>query len=169
MKKFVPIFLLGAFVLFLTCSNVLQGDDTFEAQISAIKQDCKDNLDGARYEGSKITYFVPGTQRQTKTVEVFFLLRGEYYVAISAKKASVAVNIRLYDAAEDVPERTLLKEYKNVGDQVIVLKSEELNEIYRQKVPNVERIKNLFVDYQIAAGKPPVKEAVVMVMGRKPL
>lgn len=169
MKKFLPNFLIGIFVLILTSSSVLQDDNSFEAQINAIKQDCKDKLDGARYEGSKVTYFVPGTQKQTKTVEVFFLLRGEYYVAISAKKASVPVNIRLFDAAEDVPERTLLKEYKNVGDQVILLKSEELNELYRSKVPEVERLKNLFVDYQIAAGKPPVKEAVVMVMGRKPL
>lgn len=159
------LFLLAGIVL-LTSTVNQQGDGAFEAQINTLKQECKDLIKSTRYEGSKITYYNAGS-KQTKSVELYLLLTNEYQFAISAKKCKVPVTVRIYDAAEDVEERTLIKEFKNTQGKTIVFNSTELNKIYRKKVAEVERLKNLHVEYSIGSGKS-AKEAIVLVMGHKP-
>lgn len=163
MKKL--LFLLAGIVL-LTSTVNQQGDGAFEAQINTLKQECKDLIKATRYEGSKITYYNAGN-KQTKSVELYLLLTNEYQFAISAKKCNVPVTVRLYDASADVEDRTLIKEYKNTQGKNIVFNSTELNKIYRKKVPEVERLKNLHIEYSIGSGKS-AKEAIVLVMGHKP-
>lgn len=163
MKK---IFFLIFGIIALTSAATLQRDGAFDAQINTLKQECKDMIKGTRYEGSKVTYYNAGN-KQTKTVELFMFLPNEYQCAISAKKCSVPLTVRLYDAAADVEERTMIKEYKNMQGKNFSFSTTELNKIYRKKVPEVERIKNLHIEYAIGSGKTS-KEAIVMVMGHKP-
>lgn len=162
MKKL--LFLLAGIVL-LTSTVNQQGDGAFEAQINTLKQECKDLIKATRYEGSKITYYNAGS-KQTKNVELFLLLPNEYQFAVSTKKCKVPVTVRLYDAGAEAQDRTLIKEFKNTQGKNFVFNSTELNKLYRKKVQNVERIKNLHVEYSIGSGKT-AKEAIVLVMGHK--
>lgn len=163
MKK---VFFLIFGIIALTSAATLQGDGAFDAQVNTLKQECKDMIKGTRYEGSKVTYYNAGS-KQTKTVEMFMFLPNEYQYAVSAKKCGVALTVRLYDAAADVEERTLIKEFKNMQGKNFAFNTTELNKIYRKKVPEVERLKNLHIEYAIGSGKTN-KEAIVMVMGHKP-
>jgi hypothetical protein len=163
MKKIV---LLLTGILALTSAAILQGDGAFDAQINTLKQECKDMIKGTRYEGSKVTYYNAGS-KQIKTVEMYMFLPNEYQYAISAKKCSVPLTIRLYDAAADVEERTMIREFKNVQGKNFSFSTNDLNKVYRKKVPEVERLKNLHIEYTLGSGKNG-KEAIVMVMGHKP-
>jgi len=156
---------LSLFVLLVSAAST-DGDGAFEAQINTLKGECKALLKDARYEGAKITYYNAGASKQVKNVEVFMFLSNEYVYAISTKKCSVPLTIRLYDAAADVEERTLIKEYKNYQGKNFTISSVELNKIYRKKVPEVERLKNLHIEYALGAGKT-AKEAIILVMGHK--
>lgn len=163
MKKLRSITLFLA--LFLLISS--GGDDgTFEAQINALKSECKALLKNARYEGSRITYYNSAANKQTKHVEVFMFLNNEYLLAFSTKKCSVPLTIRLYDAAPNVDERMLISEFKNYEGKTFVVSSLELNRIYRKKVPEVERLRNVHIEYAIGSGKAD-KEAIVLVIGYK--
>lgn len=162
MKKL--IFLLAG-ILVLTSAVNQQGDGAFDAQINTLKQECKELIKATRYEGSKVTYYNAGT-KQTKSLELFMFLPNEYQFAVSTKKCAVPVTLRIYDAAADVEERTMIKEYKNVQGKNFVFSTTELNKIYRKKVPEVERLKNLHIEYVIGSGKT-TKEAIVLVMGHK--
>lgn len=162
MKK---IFFLLAGIILLTSAANQQGDGAFDAQINTLKQECKELIKATRYEGSKVTYYNAGS-KQTKSVEMFMFLTNEYQFAVSTKKCNVPVTLRLYDAAADVEERTMIKEYKNVQGKNFTFNTTELNKIYRKKVPEVERLKNLHIEYVIGSGKT-AKEAIVLVMGHK--
>jgi hypothetical protein len=167
MKKVTQFGFLVIGLLLLTSAVLQPGDGAFDAQINTLKQECKDLIKGTRYEGAKVTYYSAGNNKQTKSVELFMFLNNEYQFAVSAKKCSVPVTIRLYDAAADVEERTMIKEFKGVQGKNISFNTTELNKIYRKKVPEVERLKNLHVEYSLGSGKSG-KEAVVLVMGHKP-
>lgn len=156
---------LAAFML-LTGMEHNGGDEVFDAQVNTLKQECKELLKDARYEGSKITYYSTGQNKQTKSVELFMLLPNEYVFAISTKKCTTPVTIRLYDAPSDLDERTLIKEFKNYQGKTFTFSTAELNKIYRKKVPEVERLKNLHIEYTIGSGKLN-REAIVLVMGHK--
>lgn len=163
MKK---LFFLALGIIVLTSAVTIQNDGAFDAQINTLKQECKDMIKGTRYEGSKVTYYNAGS-KQTKTVELFMFLTNEYQFAISAKKCDVTLTVRLYDAAADVEERTMIKEFKNMQGKNFSFSTTELNKIYRKKVPEVERLKNLHIEYVLGSGKT-AKEAIVLVMGHKP-
>lgn len=166
--KYLKKFGFAAIALVILTSTVLQQNDgAFDAQINTLKQECKDMIKGTRYEGAKVTYYNAGSSKQTKSVELFMFLNNEYQIAIGAKKCTVSLTVRMYDAAEDVEERTLITEYKNVQGKNFTVNTTELNELYRKKVPEVERLKNLHVEYVLGSGKTN-KEAIVLVMGYKP-
>lgn len=141
-------------------------DGAFDAQVNTMKQECKDLIKSCRYEGSKVTYYVAGSSKQTKNVELFMFLAKEYQIAISAKKSTSTVTVKFYDAAPEVKDRKLIKEYKSQQGKSFMVSTDELNKLYRKKVPEVERLKNLHVEYSIGAGKN-TKEAVVLVYGFK--
>ena len=154
---------LGLFLLMsITAGN---GDGAFDAAVNTLKQDCKDLIEGTRYEGSKITYFNGGT-KQTKSVELFMFLPNEYKIAIGCKKAVSSVTVRIYDAPADVSDRTLVKEYKKMQGKNFTISTIDLNTAYRKKVPEVEHLKNVHIEYSIGAGKSG-KEAIVLVYGHK--
>ena len=163
--KLFPVFILLLSVALLS-GTTSQGDGAFDAQINTLKSECKALLKGARYEGSKITYYVPSKSKQTKTVEVYMLVTGQYVYALSTKKCSLPLTVKLYDAAASVEERVMLKEYKNCQGKNFTFNSNELNKLYRKKKPEVERLKNLHIEYSIGSGSGS-KEALVLVMGRK--
>ena len=164
MKRLLPF--LSFIALFVFSSGRLNGDGAFDAQINTLKGECKELLGDARFEGSKVTYYTPSPDRQTKNVELFMFLSNEYVFAISGKKVSSSLTVRLYDAEADVPERNLIKEFTAVAGKNISFSSNELNKLYRKNVPEVERLKNLHIEYTIGAGKG-TKEAVVLVMGHR--
>jgi hypothetical protein len=158
---------LGLLFLGLVAISATLGSDDgeFEAQVNTLKQDCKNLIKSSRYEGSKVTYFTAG-KKQTKSIELFMFLANEYQIAIGGKKCTPSLTIKIYDAAADVEDRTLIKEYKSMQGKNTVISSTELNTIYRKKVPQVERLKNIHIEYSIGSGKS-AKEAIVLVYGHK--
>jgi hypothetical protein len=152
--------------MWLLLSSTLDEGGAFDAQVNTIKQQCKELIKNTRYEGSKTTYYNLSNSKQLKAVELFMFMAKEYQFAIGAKKCSVPLTVRIYDAAADVEERTLIKEYKNVQGKNFMISSNELNKIYRKKVPEVERLKNVRIEYAIGTGKGG-REAIVLVFGHK--
>ncbi|WP_343606010.1 hypothetical protein [Fluviicola sp.] len=166
MKK-LTAFCLPLVVCFCWIALVSGGNDSaLEAQMNTLKQECKELINGTRYEGSKITYFNVGASKQTKNIEVFMFLSNEYQFAISAKKCSVPVSVKVYDSSNDMKERTLIKEFKKVQGKSWKFSSNELNELYLKKKPNSERLKNIHLEYSISSGKES-KEGIVLVYGNK--
>jgi hypothetical protein len=166
MRNVLFLGLIGFCGLILSVASSAPNDGAFDAQVNTMKQECKDMISSCRYEGSKITYYVAGSSKQTKNVELFLFLAKEYQIAISAKKSAASVTVKFYDAAPDVKERKLIKEYKAVNGKAFMVSSDELNKLYRKKAPEVERLKNIHVEYSIGTGKN-VKEAAVLVYGFK--
>lgn len=166
MKK-LTTFCLPLVVCFVWIGLVSGGNDSaLEAQMNTLKQECKELITGARYEGSKITYFNAGTSKQTKNIEVFMFLSNEYQFAISAKKCSVPVSVKIYDASIDMKERMLIKEFKKVQGTNWKFSSNELNDLYLKKKPDSERLKNIHIEYSIGSGKES-KDGIVLVYGNK--
>ena len=166
MRNLLFLGLIGFCGLILSVANYAPNDGAFDAQVNTMKQECKDMISTCRYEGSKITYYVAGSGKQTKNVELFLFLAKEYQIAISAKKSSAVITAKFYDAAPEVKERKLIKEYKSIQGKSFMVSSDELNKLYRKKAPEVERLKNIHVEYSIGTGKN-VKEAAVLVYGFK--
>jgi hypothetical protein len=166
MKKITSLSIL--FFSFVLLMSARGEDNAFDAEINTIKQECKELIKECRYEGSKVTYYNAKNEKQSKSVELFMFLKNEYQIAISAKKVSTPLTIKLYDAAADMKKRILIKEYKNVQGTNFKISSNDLNEIYRKKVPEVDRLKNVHLDYSISPSKSSsAKEAVVLVYGNK--
>lgn len=166
MKKLSFIALIGFSAILLSIAPTkTTGDGALEAQVNTMKQECKELIKECRYEGSKVTYYIPGS-KQNKSIELFLFLAKDYQFAVSAKKSTVPVTLKIYDAASDVKDRNLIKEFKNVQGKNTVVNSSELNKLYRKKMPEVERLKNVHVEYSIGAGKGG-KEAIVLVYGHK--
>lgn len=166
MKAFKLFGFIGLSVFLLSNAVSTNDNGAFEAQVNTMKQECKDQIKDSRYEGSKVTYYVPSTKKQTKSVELFLFVAKEYQIAVNAKKSAAAVTIKVYDAASDVPERVLIKEIKGAQGKLTVINSSELNKLYKKKMPEVERLKNIHIEYNIGTGKGN-KEAVVLVYGHK--
>lgn len=163
MKNLLYILTSGA-LLFVLSSGT--GDNgALEAEMNTLKAECKALMKNARYEGAKITYYTPAAAKQVKEVELFLFTSDPYIFAVSTKKCSQPVTIRIYDATSDVPERILLKEFKSQKGRNFTFASEDLNKIYRRQMPEVERLKNIVAEYSIPSGKGG-KEGVVLTIGR---
>jgi len=166
MKKLSFIALIGFSAILLSIApTITSGDGALEAQVNTMKQECKEMIKDCRYEGSKVTYYIPGS-KQTKSIELFLFLAKDYQFAVSAKKSTAPVTIKIYDAASDVADRHMIKEFKNVQGKNTLINSSELNKLYRKKMPEVERLKNVHIEYSIGSGKGS-KEAIVLVYGHK--
>jgi hypothetical protein len=170
MNHLFRTFLLVAFFVGFS-SNTLEDDQGFsiqgktalDARLNTYKEECKNLIKPARYDGARMTYYVLQKKPQKKIVEVFMLLSSEYKFAFSTKECSTTLTIRFYDS-KDESNRTLIKEIKNAKGKNLVQSSDELNELYRKKQPKSERLKNMYVEYEIGAGKDKY-EAIVMVVG----
>lgn len=138
-----------------------------EAQMSTLKQECKEMIKGTRYEGSKITYYSVRSAKQIKNIEVYTFLLDEYKFAISAKKCSVPLTVKIYDAAPDVKERVLIKEFKKAQGKNLKFSTSELNGLYQAKNPDVDRLRNIHIEYAISSGKV-ANEGIVLVYGIEP-
>lgn len=142
-------------------------DSALEAQMSTLKQECREMIKGTRYEGSRITYYTVGSSKQVKNLEVYTFLLDEYKFALSTKKCSVPVTIRIYDASPDVTEKVLIKEYKKVQGKNLKFSTSELNDLYQAKNPDADRLRNIHIEYSISSGKAS-KEGIVLVYGIEP-
>lgn len=143
------------------------GESELEAQMSTLKQECKEMIKGTRYEGSKITYYTVRSSKQMKNIEVYTFLLDEYKFAISAKKCSVPLTIKIYDAAPDVKERVLIKEFKKTQGKNVKFSTSELNDLYQAKNPDADRLRNIHIEYAISSGKA-ANEGIVLVYGIEP-
>jgi hypothetical protein len=142
-------------------------DDILEAQMSTLKQECKEMIKGTRYEGSKITYYTVGSSKQTKSIEVYTFLLDEYKFAISAKKCATSLTIKIYDTPDDDKERVLIKEFKKAQGKNLKFSTTELNNLYQEKNPDADRLRNIHIEYSIGSGKA-AKEGIVLVYGIEP-
>ncbi len=166
MKKFTHVFLLGLSIVFLfSFSEEIDPKSALDAKLNMHKQECKDLIKPARYEGSRTTYFTLRKKPQVKSVELFLLLDNEYVFGISGKECTTNVNIRFYDTGEE-STRTLIMEQKGLNGKNNLFSSKDLNAAYRKKVPQADRLKNVFIEYDVAAGEQRL-EGIVMVIGNK--
>lgn len=156
-----------AFVALFVLLAATRADQSnaLDSQLNLLKQELKELIKPARFEGSRVTYYKISNKRQFKSVEIFLLMDSEYLFAFSGKASSVPVHVRFYDAIEE-DERTMIFEVKNISDKNILVSSRDLNAVYRRKVTEVERLKRIFVEYEIAKGSEK-SEGVVMVIGNK--
>lgn len=162
-KFSLPLFCCLAWIGLVSGGN----DSELEAQMSTLKQECKEMIKGTRYEGSKITYYSLSSSKQVKNLEVYTFLLDEYKFAISTKKCSTSLTVRIYDAPADNKERILIKEFKKAQGKNLKFSTTELNDAYVAKVPDADRLRNIHLEYRIGSGKP-AKEGIVLVYGIEP-
>ncbi len=164
-NKFVII--LPLLCLFFWGMLVSGGNNgALDAKLNTAKADCKELLNGARYEGSKTTYFALRKDKQVKSVEVFMFMSNEYIFAIGGKVCSAPLTVKIYDADADNKERILIKEFKKVEGSNLTFSSKDLNSAYLKKKSNADKLKNLFIEYHIGSGSPNT-EGIVLVYGSK--
>ena len=154
----------GFIICMFLISSTSDSGNSFDARINTYKQECKQMIKPARYEASRITYYAPSKNEanQVKSVEAFFILDTEYKMAFSGKECSTKLNVRIYDSNSD--KKTLLKELKNVQQKNMEVSSLELTKAFHKKVSKSERLKSVYVEYDIASGNMQL-EAVVLVLG----
>jgi hypothetical protein len=140
-------------------------DGALEAKMNTIKEECRDAISDTRYEGSKLTYFSSGA-KQVKSVELFLFNNSVYIFAVSGKATMDGLTLKVYDAAADVKERKLIKEIKKLNGHTTTFSSTELNQAYAKQVKGVDRLKNVYLEYHIAAGKSG-NQGIVLVYGSK--
>lgn len=154
-------------MLFVLTASFLEIDpkSALDAKLNLHKQECKDLIKPARYEGSRTTYFTLRKKSQIKSVELFLLLDNEYVLGISGKECSTSVTIRFYDS-QNAASRTLIMEQKGINGKNNLFSSKDLNALYRKKMPQADRLKNVFVEYEVAPGDQKL-EGIVLVIGNK--
>jgi hypothetical protein len=165
MKTFTNISLFALLVLLFSFTEEVDPKSALDAKLNIYKQECKEMIKPARYEGSRTTYFTLRKKPQVKSVELFLLLDNEYVFGISGKECSTSVTVRFYDTP-DQATRTLIMEQKGINGKNNMFSSKDLNALYRKKVPQAERLKNLFIEYDVASGEQKL-EGIVMVIGNK--
>jgi hypothetical protein len=164
MKKLISF--VGFFSLSLLLLSTTNSDNaSFDARINTYKQELKEMIKPSRYEGSRVTYYAQSKEIQHKNIESFFLIDTEYKLAFSGKECSSDVNLKIYDS-NDPSKRTLLKEVKNLKGKNTVVSSTELSKTFQKKVNQSERLKVVYIDYEIASGNSKL-EAIVLVVGYK--
>jgi hypothetical protein len=149
----------------LAASTFTDNKNALDARLNTFRQECKDLIRPARYEGSRVTYYTLTKKSQQKSVEVFMLVDAEYTFAISGKECSSGLTIRFYDSANK-NDRKLIQEIKSAQGLNTLVSSTELNAVYHQKMPQSGRLKSTVVEYEIAGGMDKT-EAVVLVIGYK--
>ncbi|TXI88095.1 MAG: hypothetical protein E6Q37_00760 [Crocinitomicaceae bacterium] len=160
--KYIAIFLLSV-VSFGFVKTDAKSD--LDAQLALYKKECKDLIKPARYEGSRTTYFTRKKKTQKKSVEVYLVMDSEYHFALSGKACAGIINLRVFDFSDE-DSRTLVYEQKAIQGKNVVFNSSDLNATYRKKVPNADRLKNLVIEYEVAAGEDKL-EGIILVIGNK--
>ncbi len=144
---------------------VSQDHNKMDARVNTLKEESKQAIKPARYESSKITYYAEQKSSQTKHLEVFLMSADNYIFAFNGKDCSSKVTLSLYDLPADAKNRSQLKSVQLDGKQIII-NSSELNEIYRNKVKEADRLRKVFVEYEIEKGSRN-QEAIILVLGLK--
>jgi len=165
MKKSLYIISLVAFVGLLISTKAIDARNPLDARLNTYKQECKELIKPARFEGSRVTYYKVSKKVQYKNVEVYMIMDAEYVFAFSGKESSTKINVRFFDTMDE-ESRTLIYEEKGIQGKNVVVNSKDLNTIYRKKVPSAERLKNVYIDYEIGTGKEK-PEGIVLVIGNK--
>lgn len=160
--KWFPILFVFAWGMLVSGGQ----NGALEAQMNTLKQECRELISGARYEGSKITYFSVMDKKQVKEIEIYTFLSNEYLFALSTKNVSSPITIKIFDTPQDAEKRILIKEFKKSKGENLSFSSVDLNKSYKSKNPKADRLKNLYIEYHVNAGKPS-KEGVVFVYGSK--
>jgi hypothetical protein len=164
MKKIIYISSLLAFVGVLMSTVAIDARNPLDARLNTYKQECKDLIKPARFEGSRVTYYKLSKKVQYKNIEIFLIMDSEYLFAFSGKECSSKINVRFYDSMGE--DRVLIHEEKAIQGKNVVVNSKDLNTAYRKKVPSAERLKNIYIDYEIGTGKEK-PEGIVLVIGNK--
>ncbi|MEX1191874.1 MAG: hypothetical protein WEA99_07845 [Brumimicrobium sp.] len=150
-------------VLFLL-SSTASAQDSFIESMNKAKSDLKAGLGDLKYDGSKSTYFQVKKEVTYKEVEVAVFLRENYHLFFDGSPAPSKVTLRIFDKPADNPDRIMLFEVKNISGKQKSVTVDELKEKYAYYVEDPEMLKNVYVDYEIAKGKP-ARAGVVMALG----
>ncbi|MCB9224785.1 MAG: hypothetical protein H6582_11445 [Crocinitomicaceae bacterium] len=173
MKKILTITAL--FGLALVFAQTADDLTEFKEDIAKQKVEAKKALKPYRYDGSKVTYFNFKTYKQVKEVEIYLFNNTDYRFSFNGKSLPNDITIKIYDQDKTISDRVLLKEVSGVQGNNLLIESSELNKTYQSKKSGAERLKRVFVSYEIPGvpgaqnKKPTMKErgAVILVMGYK--
>lgn len=163
LNKINTIIVLSIFTMVLLSNTSSDPGTSFDARINTYKYECKQLIKPARYEGSRVTYYAASKEKQIKSVETFFLLDTEYKLAFSGKECSTKLSIKIYDSSDE-KKRVLLKEVKNAQGKNTLISSKDLYSVFRKKVSKQERLKMIYIEYNIAENAKG-NEALVLVIG----
>lgn len=168
MKNWLKLSLLVAATGFMMSNNIIidNSKSAFDARINTYKYECREMIKPFRYEGSRVTYFVRGKDNQVKSVQAYLILDTEYRFAFSGKECFSKVSIKVYDSNSD-SKRVLLKEIKNIKGKNMMISSSEMTHIFHRKVSKDERLRTVYIEYEIEEGATDRNEAIIMVVGYK--
>ncbi len=160
--KHTPI--LAILFIFLT-SGLYQDHSKYEAKVNTYKEECKQDIKPARYESSIVTYYNTSKNSQTKSLEILLISSGNYVFSVNGKLCNSNVEMKIYDNPSDNKKRNLLKtiELKN---QMVNFESNDLNIAFRKMVKNADRLKKVFIEYEISEGSES-QDAIILVLGLK--
>lgn len=165
MKKPASVFLVALLGILLSFTKI-DPKSALDSRLNEHKRDCKELIKPALYEGSRTTYFTLRKKQQFKTVELFLQFDHEYIFGISGKECTTPVTLRFYDSG-DQKSRTLISEHKGIDGKNHVFSSKDLNAAYCKKMPHAERLKSIFVEYEVASGNDLILEGIVLVIGNR--
>lgn len=165
MKKLASFSLVAVLGILLSFTKT-DPKSALDARLNGHKQECKELIKPAHYEGSRTTYFTLRKKQQFKSVELFLLLDNEYVFGVSGKECTTPVTLRFYDSG-DAATRTLISEHKRINGKNQLFSTKDLNAAYKKKMPQAERLKNIYVEYDVASGKDLNLEGIVLVIGNK--
>jgi hypothetical protein len=161
MKLLITTFLLTS--IFFSFG---QQDDVeiLKNEVKVAKNELKADLNGLKYDGSKTTYYEVRGENNFKDLEVILFLRESYTLKFSGKASRGKVRLRIYDLPADNANRIMLFEEKNISGKTIDVTSSELNEMLAVYRDNPQKLRSVYVEYEITKGKP-VRGAVALVLG----
>jgi len=165
MKHIILILSLGYLSVLLSGAAVYDPKSTLDEQLNALKQECREQIRPARYEGSRITYFTLRKKKQHKELELSLPAETGYLFAINGKACSAKLKVRFYDSGNK-KTRKLLFEQKEMAGKIGIFNASELESKNKKHTTRNTPLKNIFIEYEIYPGTEKL-EGIVLVIGQE--
>ena len=158
--------LVVIFILFSCYSFGQRADvEQLKNEVKEAKDALRNQLGDLRYDGSKVTYYEVKRDPSFKDLEVILFLRENYTLMFNGAPSSSKVAMRIYDKPSHQSDRVMLYEVKNISGKSRTVTEQELNNQLTFYVQNPQKLRSVYVEYEVSKGKNPDRGAVVLVLG----
>ena len=134
-------------------------------EVKAAKSALKSELGNLRFDGSKVTYYEVQREAGFKDLEVILFLRESYTLFFNGDASQNKVALRIYDKPSEDPTRILLYEVKNISKKTRSVSEKDLNQQLSFYVQNPDRLRTVYIEYEVSRGRNPDRGALVMMLG----